>query len=147
MPLLKGIMDEPQNPNRGVAAYAIGYIPDIGTNGKSTVTTLINGANGNDPLLTLSCVGALGNLRAEPDIVVPFLADKLKVFCSIVQLTAVEALGRFGVDAKPALAGVTRMLSAADPSVRAMTTNALKRIAPEVSEPGGRMVEAWRSSR
>jgi HEAT repeat protein len=126
LPILSEILTNGLEPNRSVAAYAIGTIPDLGTNAETTIRLLARSVDEGN----LCAVMALGALRREPDIAVPALTNALLNQDSYFRLCAVIALGKFGPPAKSAAPALFKALEDSELPVRTWATNSLSRIAP-----------------
>jgi len=85
-----------------------------------------------EPTLAPLAFSALGDLKIEPALVVPILAQRLEDGNAVVAYAAAEALGKFGAAASNAVPDLVRALASKNVLVREQATNALIEIAPEV---------------
>jgi hypothetical protein len=102
------------------------------TNGAVLVPVLVPYLTNPNPKLRASAAQMLGKLRAEPDTVVPRLADLVHDEDGYTQYRAIEALQGFATNARPVVPALLPLLSDSDRGVRDAATNALSAIAPEV---------------
>ena len=85
-----------------------------------------------EPTMAPLAFSALGDLKIEPALVVPILAQRLEDGNAVVAYAAAEALGKFGAAASNAVPDLVRALASKNVLVREQATNALIEIAPEV---------------
>jgi len=113
------------------AAIAIG---NMGTNARPALPGLIMLlTNQND--LTVECaIGALKELKLEPQLVVPALANCLLNSNHHIRYFAAQTLGRFGGEARSAVPALVRTLADSDAGIRRCASNALRAIDPKALE-------------
>lgn len=71
----------------------------------------------------------------EPDLVVPALTNCLRSTDLYLRGAALDALGKFGANARSAVPALIPELYDPDPSVRKWATNALTKVEPDYFEP------------
>jgi HEAT repeat protein len=111
--------------------YAIDSLGFIGPPAKEAVPSLMRWATDTNLPVLCSALRALGEIRAEPGLVLPVLTNAPHSATPVVRMNAVAALGDLGPDAKPAVPALVEMLNDSVPEVRRNATNALKAIDPE----------------
>lgn len=134
VPALIEIADQDISP---VSHYsAIDALGCIGPAASEAVPALLQWATNGDPTLRWHAMNALGEIGAEPDRVVPVLINGLRD--PNTRPSAAFALGKFGPDAKPAIAALTVFLdSRKDTTDKSVYTNALKLIDTEAAAKAG----------
>jgi hypothetical protein len=118
------------------SATAFSHICDminLGTNARPVVPKVVALLNGPDGTLAGKAANVLGCWRIEPALVVPALAESVKIPNPnmFLRVTAAEALGKFGTEAEQAVPALVEVLTDADRDLRRTGTNALLKIAPE----------------
>jgi hypothetical protein len=110
---------------RAGAAVELGQ---IGPAAGGAIPALIQAVQGHDPATRGSAARALGQIRSEPDIVIPFLTKYLDD--EDINDEAALALGEFGTLARAAVPKIIPLLRAKDKESRAAAATALKKIDP-----------------
>jgi HEAT repeat protein len=105
------------------ALIAIG--PDAA---RKAVSSFVRGAASSDALVRQHAVWALGDLHAEPSLVVPALMRALSDSNASVRVTAAMSLKEVGFAARPAVPALVRLLRDPDSQVRGIAAQALMRI-------------------
>jgi HEAT repeat protein len=102
----------------------------MGTNARPLVPLLVQRLQSRNLFVAMDAVQALGELKIEPELVVPALGKALQDPNQNVQISsrAAFALARFGNLSRPALPTLTNALNDPDPSVREGASNAIARI-------------------
>jgi hypothetical protein len=83
-----------------------------------------------DPQVRRMLIGALANIRAQPDVLVPILARSLRDSDADVRITAAGALATFGPAAGSAVPGLQQLRQDQNSEARFAAQYALDRIAP-----------------
>lgn len=111
-------------------------ICSMGTNAQPAIPMLVGWLRTGDSNAAANAALVLGQLRFEPEIVIPALADSLQVNATepnwVVRWFIAGALGNFGHQARPAVPALIKMLSEPNDAIREAATNALMKIAPDV---------------
>lgn len=109
---------------------AIAALGAVGPPAKAAVPSLLQWAT-NDGTQGGAAIRALGRIRAEPSIVVPFLTNALAD--PNIRPSVVFALGEFGTKAIPAVPALVALLhSEADLTDKRTYTNALNQMDPRI---------------
>jgi len=115
----------------GRRARAAALLGQIGL--EAAVPALLKVAKGNDPVPRPYAIVALGQIRSQPQTVVPLLITLLEDPQDGVPGAALKALGSFGDLAKTAVPKLLDMLKTPDRETRNLVRGALKRIDPEAA--------------
>ncbi len=83
-----------------------------------------------DPQVRRMLIGALANIRAQPDLLVPILAKSLHDSDADVRITAAGALAAFGSDAKSAVPDLQQLRQDQNSEARFAAQYALDRVVP-----------------
>jgi hypothetical protein len=121
------------NPDRVAYAWIRPSIPEWGTNARPLVPRLVQYMDHTNADAVAASARILGDLRLEPDLVIPALMRKLTDPRPVVSQQIPFALASFG---PPALTQLTNALSDPDPLVRQSATNAIARINFQHVYPG-----------
>jgi hypothetical protein len=133
LPSLIPILTNSPPAARHMAFYAVSH---MGTNALPAMPILLQCLGDKQENVVAGAIAALGELRLQPDLVVPALTNFLVGSRKWPRVNAVFALEKFGPPARPAVPHLLALLTDSDPLVRTMSTNALHEIAPEtVSNP------------
>ncbi len=134
LPALLAIYEENLAPySRMCALQAVG---GIGPGAKAAVPFLLKVAsdtNTPDLLVRRDAISALGQIHAEPELVVPALAKALNDPRIILRVYAVMALEAFGPDAKPAVPALLKLFENQNPDQRLAIAQAVRKIDPEAA--------------
>lgn len=103
--LTKAIADEDWQ----LRSKAILALAKIGEASRSAIPSIIKAVSDEEPAVRSDAVGALGDLQLEPDTVVPVLVEQLTT--EGVEEESVEALAKFGEDAKAAIPDLLAFIS------------------------------------
>jgi len=120
-----------KNPPALAATLAALALADLGTNAMPAVPVFLKELESRNHFVRERAVDALGNLRLEPEIVVPALTNLLHDTSLAARCLALGSLGRFQEAARSAVPVIRTLLQDAEPDVRISATNALAEIAPE----------------
>lgn len=128
IPALLAVLGDPSHVHRGRAASILGFGEDFGSYTNAVITELI--ARLDDPSVGQYAAGALGKLKAQPELVVPALAGCLNMTNGSPQLRIIAAasLVRFDEKAVPALPYLTNALDDSNPVVRQNVAEAIRQI-------------------
>jgi hypothetical protein len=116
----------------GPRLHAAGSIRFLGTNALPALPALVQCLTVSGPFgVAETAAFSLGELRLEPERVVPALVVSVNGTNGQLRLHAVNALGKFGPSARPAVPALLTTLTDSWLAMRNAATNALIRIAPE----------------
>jgi HEAT repeat protein len=132
VPALTNAMHDPRGYMKVISTRSLGYFE---VEALPAVPLLITCLDDSDPNVAKNAAASLGRLGLEQEIVVPALTEKLSHPDPEVRKWVVIALGDFGEDAKPATPALIKLLSDRSRGTRLETTNALRKIAPELLPP------------
>jgi len=116
--------------------HALGAARFLGSNALPALPLLIQCLSENDPFgvnVAQAAAYSLGELRLDPNSVVPALATCVNGTNAALQLEAITALGKFGPSARPAASVLRTALTNFSLKVRKAATNALTRIDTEAA--------------
>jgi hypothetical protein len=125
------------DPNRSAtaqrAAIAIGH---MGTNARPELPRFIGLVTDTNtsPWATWLAITALGELKLEPQLVVPALTNCLLSSVNAIRFSAAQALGQFGGEARSAVPALVRALGDPYPDNQRSASNALWGIDPQALE-------------
>jgi len=106
-------------------------LPELGTNAGPTVPLLIQELKHPNHYYRERAASTLAGLDIEPDIVIPALRSALSDVSPAVRFHAIDGLANFGTRARPAAAGILRIMQEEE-NLRWTASNALTRIAPDM---------------
>jgi HEAT repeat protein len=118
--------------------YAAAIVGEFGTNAEPAIPVILSTLQ--SPYAAdyrTVAVLVLGEIHYRPDLCLPALTSMLGVPPAYVRKTALEALAKFGADAKPAVPSIIESLEDLDYYARVAATNALKIIDPEAAAKAG----------
>ena len=117
---------------RESAARVLGM---FGTNAHSSVSALVQCAKDQDGSVRGFATFSLGQIRKEPDVVVPVLAANLRDRNPSTRINAVYALGKFGSEAKSAIPDLLKALdeNGNDADFKERAAEMLERIEPGIT--------------
>jgi hypothetical protein len=122
-------------PKRRGTAYIIEDVEKQGVNVDDLVPALIKNLADRDHDVAKSTAYSLGEMAIQPDLVVPALTNCLRSTDLYLRGAALDALGKFGANARSAVPALIPEQFDSDPSVRKWATNALKHVDPDYFEP------------
>jgi hypothetical protein len=127
VPPLIRIYDEGASTNSiCLTAFALG---SIGPPAKAAIHSLLRGVASRDADIRKSAIRALGQIRSDPETVVPVLStDGLKDSVELIRVDSVFALENFGTNARSAIPALTDSLHDASAAVRSLSAHALNKI-------------------
>src|SRR5579859_7097180 len=111
--------------------YSIDALGFIGPPAKEAVPSLLRWATSSDLHVACSAMRALGEIRAEPNLVLPVLTNALHSAVPVVRLNAVTALADLGPDARPAVPVLVELFNDSFQDIRRNARSALRAIDPE----------------
>jgi HEAT repeat protein len=118
--------------------YAAAIVGEFGTNAEPAIPMILSALQSpNAADFRNAAALALGEIHCRPDLCLPALTSMLGVPPAYVRKTALEALAKFGPDAKPAVPKVVESLEDLNYYARVAATNALKAIDPEAATKAG----------
>ena len=129
LPALIGVIT---NRNNNARTFAMSAIETIGTNAEPAIPALLDCLREPDQHVAGCAASTLGSLQLRSDLVVPALKEVLQDERSLLQLFVINALARFGPEAREACPLLVRFLDSPDNHVRSIATNALTQIAPDM---------------
>ena len=118
------------NRSYKISLNAILALPELGTNALPAIPILRRELEHPNHVYRERAADALGNLRLEPDLVVPALTNLLQDPSPAARNLAIGSLGRFGPAARSAVPVIRPFLEY--PDFKFVASKALKAIAPEV---------------
>jgi HEAT repeat protein len=125
--LIKIYNENRSNLSRFWAINSLGSMGSVASNAIPFITTTL--ANTNTTMdVRLSCISSLQGIRQAPEITIPALTNALSDQQAQVRYCAVLALGRFGLEARPAAAALTNLLRDPDRTVKQGAADLLSRI-------------------
>lgn len=117
----------------GRRARAAANIGAFGSAASFAIPVLLRAVKGNDAAVQGAAIGALGNIRGQPDVIIPLLVDYLDN--DHLNSDAAEALGNFGSAAKPAVPKLRALLKVPDKDLHHACVEALRKIDAEGAAP------------
>jgi hypothetical protein len=136
VPALIEIYKENVSENSQLATATV--LGSIGPSARQAVPLLLQGMKTTNLQARATHIIALGQIHAEPALVVPVLVDCLHSDADMEdRVRAAEALGKFEAEAKPAVPELVALLDGDDIGVRAVMAAALKAIDPEAAAKAG----------
>jgi hypothetical protein len=132
--LAESLADLPPPKRRG-AAYIIEGLEKQGVLVDDLVPALIKNLADRDHDVAKSTAYSLGEMAIEADLVVPALTNCLRSTDIYLRGAALDALRKFGANARSAVPALIPELDDPDPSVRKWATNALMHVAPDYFQP------------
>ncbi len=137
VPALIDIYEENiSSESRGYTLFALG---GIGPDAKAAVPLMLravtdtNAVGRQKQIVRGAAIGALGEIHAEPELVVPALAKVLSEQDEYTRFRAAWALGLFGPAAKSAIPALFTLITNQAADMRANTATAIKKIDPEAA--------------
>lgn len=127
LPLLEVIT----NSQSSIRLDAVSALQHFGTNAQPALPLLIECLKDKDEMVAKEAAWSLGELKLEPDLVVPALISNAKTNRPILFNFVVDALEKYGTSARSAVPLLLEALRSKDESMRNNATNALTQIAPE----------------
>ena len=109
----------------------------IGPAAGEAVRCLLGTVERSDFAIRHNAVGALGEIHAQPRLVVPVLAKALGDPDTMIRGAAACSLRDFGADGKPAVPALLELLKDTDEYARGLAAEALKEIDPEAAAQAG----------
>jgi RNA polymerase sigma factor (sigma-70 family) len=131
IPLMVKALQDSSPGVRLMAVKALNKVDPQNSAGIEPVMVLagcLNGPAGNTPGAANEAALMLGNLHREPDIAVPALIQGLQNEDPFIRANSAWALGKFGEQAKPALAALEKAQEDPDSKVRGQAAAALASI-------------------
>ena len=127
------------NGNMNVRFGAAMSLGMIGQPAEAAVPALLERVDDHYTIVQIFSIAALGEIHADASTVVPGLTNKLVTTSKngLTETFVMEALGKFGEEAKGALPVITSQLNSTYPEARMSATNALKLIDPEAAARAG----------
>jgi hypothetical protein len=122
-------------PQRRGTAYIIEDVEKQGVIVDDLVLALIKNLADRDHDVAKSIAYSLGEMAIQPDLVVPALTNCLRSTDLYMRGAALDALGKFGANARSAVPALIPELEDPDPSVRKWATNALTHVEPDFFQP------------
>jgi HEAT repeat protein len=116
-----------------VCDFAATAIGEIGTNARPALPTLIAVLRNTNALAVPAAI-ALGQMKLEPELVVPALTNGLLSRDARTRAKAAQALGEFGQKARGAVPALVKLLNDSDSTVRVCAMDALMRVDRDVFE-------------
>jgi HEAT repeat protein len=113
---------------RGMAMTGIS---ELGTNARPAIPVLIGLLSETNPPLNLSIFIALGDLKLEPQLVVPVWEQILQSTNLTMQWMATDYLGAYGEQARSVVPALQRALRSPDSILRDSAAKALRQITPK----------------
>jgi HEAT repeat protein len=112
-------------------------IINLGTNARPLIALMVSCLDDTNEAAAATCANTLGQLRMEPDIVIPALIRKLGDPRDNVRVQVSESLADFKILASTALPELTNALSDPNMTVRKNATNAIASITgtPAIRNP------------
>lgn len=133
-PLLTTLKHEHEANHNLECQQICDVLAQMGAGGESAIPTLIKILEKiDDPNLVWRAAHALGNIRSQPDKVVPALTAVLTNKSEIVRANAAISLGDFGPEAKSAVPALTKLLSDPELNVKLDAATALGAIGPDAA--------------
>jgi HEAT repeat protein len=120
IPFLVNALTNSEPTIRQQAAIALGR---YGTQARPAIPSLLLRLQDPAPEVTAAAMQTLGELRIEPEIVVPRLTQCLKV--PELRASAVLALVQFGAEARPALSELRKLLEGDDDDIARLALRAI----------------------
>ncbi len=137
VPALLKIFDENISPESRYftvrSLWRIGPAAEPGVPQLLTALTDTNRAIEKDLDLRTMSMKALGDMHAQPEVVVPVLMRELHDSDLLYRSTAAESLGKYGTNAVPALEDLFGLLTDEYTVVRLYAVNAIRQIDPEAA--------------
>jgi len=118
--------------SRNAVVIALG---NIGPEAERAVPCLLDAAVDSDFSIRFNALTALGEIHAQPELVVPVLVAALRNMDES-RVAAEDALGDFGAEAKAAVPSLVKLLKD-EPPPRSFAASALKRIDPVAAAKAG----------
>lgn len=109
----------------------------VGPEARTAVPSLIHGLSEQNSQVRHMCLWSLGRIHALPDGVVPALINALNDPVLMNQITAVNALGCYGPDARSANPRLLQLLNHTNVSMASEAATALQAIDPEAAAKAG----------
>lgn len=130
-PLLAELKHEHQAQHTDECRQICDVLAQMGAGGESAIPTLLKIVDKvDDPSLVWRAAHALGNIRSQPDKVVPALTGLLTNESPIVRAHAAISLGDFGPEARSAVPALTKLLADPELNVKLDAATALGAIGP-----------------
>jgi hypothetical protein len=114
------------NPKRMGDKWSRASIINLGTNARPLIALMVSCLDHTNEAAAATCAYTLGQLRMEPDIVIPALTRKLSDPRDNVRVQVSESLAYFKFLASPALPQLTNALSDPNMAVRKNATNTIE---------------------
>jgi HEAT repeat protein len=135
LPLFRQLNDTSDWQDWSDTATMIG---DFGTNAEPAIPAILSALElPSSSLFRTPAASALGEIHRRPELCVPALIPLLGDPNVLTRRNALEALAKFGPDAKPAVPNIIESLEDLDYYARVSATNALKLIDPEAAAKTG----------
>jgi HEAT repeat protein len=136
-PVLVKALQDPDVGVRMLAAKALAHVdPQAGLRA-GIVPVVVEILRDPDDQVAYQAAELLGELKTEPALAVPALAESVQGTNALVASTAARALARFGEQARPSIPALRKALEHPHSGVRREALNALKQIDPAAATASG----------